>query len=154
MSHSSPASLPTPNFPPTLLDTLESYSLVGSASSGTTLLQSILDEYVAAAQAPPPVWSHTRATECEICERDVPLTYHHLIPREVHKKVIKRGWHNEDMLGSVAWLCRPCHSMVHRIATNEELARSFHTVELLVEREDVKKWATWVGRQKWGVRRG
>jgi len=84
----------------------------------------------------------------------VPLTYHHLIPREVHRKVLKRGWHREDMLNSVAWLCRPCHSMVHRVATNEELARHYHTVELLLEREDVKKWAAWVGRQKWGVKRG
>ena len=52
------------------------------------------------------MWSKTRTTECEICEREVPLTYHHLIPREVHDKVRKKKWHPEAMLNSVAWLCR------------------------------------------------
>ena len=84
----------------------------------------------------------------------MPLTYHHLIPREVHKKVLKRGWHEEAVLNSVAWLCRPCHSMVHRMESNEELARRWYTVEKLLEREDVQRWRVWVGRQRWGVRRG
>ena len=46
----------------------------------------------------------------EICEREVPLTYHHLIPREVHDKVLKKKWHPEAMLNSVAWLCRYAQS--------------------------------------------
>ncbi len=52
------------------------------------------------------MWFKTRTTECEICEREVPLTYHHLIPREVHDKARKKKWHPEAMLNSVAWLCR------------------------------------------------
>jgi hypothetical protein len=42
---------------------------------------------------------------------------------------------------------------VHRIESNESLAKSFYTVELLAEREDVEKWVEWVGRQRWGLRR-
>lgn len=45
-------------------------------------------------------------TECEICEREVPLTFHHLVPRATHAKARKRGWHTEEVLGSGAWLCR------------------------------------------------
>ena len=47
----------------------------------------------------------------------------------------------------VAWLCRPCHDTVHRVVpSNEELARSWYSVELLMGREDVRRFVGWVGR--------
>lgn len=96
------------------------------------------------------MWSSTRTTECEICGRDwIPLSYHHLIPKEVHGKVLKRKWHEEWRLNSVAWLCRACHSFVHRCESNEVLARDYWTVERLLEREDVQQWAKWVSRVRW-----
>jgi len=67
----------------------------------------------------------------------------------VHAKVLKRGWHTEDRLESVAWLCRACHSFVHRVASHEELAREWFTVERLMEREDVRRFGEWVGRVRW-----
>lgn len=90
------------------------------------------------------------ATGCEICLRSwIPLTYHHLIPKDVHAKALKRGWHHEDQLQNVAWICRACHSFVHRAASNEELAKEWFTVERLLEREDVRAFATWVGKVRW-----
>lgn len=67
----------------------------------------------------------------------------------MHAKVLKRGWHTEDQLENVAWLCRACHSFVHRIASNEELAREFYSVERLLGREDILKFAGWVGKVRW-----
>lgn len=116
-------------------------------------LRPVLTEYIASVTAAPPAWAKTRTEACEICERDwIPLSYHHLIPREVHAKVLKRGWHEEFMLNSVAWLCRACHSFVHKMASNEELAREYYTVERILEREDVQDWAKWVGRVRWKAR--
>jgi ribosomal silencing factor RsfS len=90
---------------------------------------------------------------CEICSRDwIDLTFHHLIPRFVHVKAVKRGWHTEDQLQSGAWLCRACHSFVHHVATHEELARAYYTVEKLLEREDVRKFGAWVGKVRWKTR--
>ena len=80
------------------------------------------------------------------------LTYHHLIPREMHDTAVKRGWHPEWMLNRVAWLCGACHRFVHRVATNEELAKDWWCVERLMEREDVRKWVGWVGRVRWKAR--
>lgn len=94
------------NVPPPFVDSLTSCGLCDDPDGALAFLRRVLDDYVADACAPPPVWSKTRTTECEICERAVPLTYHHLIPREVHAKVLKKKWHPEEMLGSVAWLCR------------------------------------------------
>lgn len=64
-------------------------------------------------------------------------------------KVLKRGWHPEDQLQNVAWLCRACHTFVHHVASNEELAKEWFTVEALLERDDVVRFAGWVGKVRW-----
>ncbi|KAL2072205.1 hypothetical protein VTL71DRAFT_11548 [Oculimacula yallundae] len=130
--------------PPSITDTLTSYSLLPPNLTATEYLTPILSTYLTTLLTPPPAPRATlqQATECEICERGwIPLTYHHLIPRSAHAKVLKRGWHTEDQLENVAWLCRACHSFVHSVASGEELAREWFTVERLLEREDVRRFA-------------
>ncbi|KAF2175600.1 hypothetical protein K469DRAFT_646988 [Zopfia rhizophila CBS 207.26] len=159
--YSTPLSLSTESslfatLPPTALDSLESYSLLPSNSEYNDLhnwFTPVLSSYITSVTAPPPPWSSTRTTECELCHRSwIPLTYHHLIPKSTHERVSKRGWHAEDKLNSVAWLCRACHSFVHRVESNEELARYWYSVELLESREDVQQWVKWVGRVRWKKR--
>jgi hypothetical protein len=150
---------------PDAIDSLESYGILPLSSDSNdqrNLLLPVLNAYVTTTTAPPPIWSTTRTTECELCQRDwVPLTYHHLIPRSTHDRVMKRGWHAEERLNSVAWLCRACHSFVHRLASNEELAKSYYTVELIGEggvegdpakRAEVQGWVKWVGGVRWKSR--
>lgn len=36
------------------------------------------------------VMSMSRESECELCERAMPLTRHHLRPRAMHKKLLKQ----------------------------------------------------------------
>jgi hypothetical protein len=91
--------------PTSFVDSLVSLG-VCSPDDVQDFLRRTVSDYVSSALVPLPAWSKTRTSECEICEREVPLTYHHLIPRETHDKVKKRGWHPEEMLNSVAWLCR------------------------------------------------
>ncbi|KAF9466658.1 hypothetical protein BDZ94DRAFT_1250423 [Collybia nuda] len=136
------------------VDTLISYGFVPDHEEALQFLRNTIADYIEDACAAPPPWSATRTQECEICEREVPLTYHHLIPRAVHAKVLKKRWHPEEMLNSVAWLCRPCHSMVHSVAKNEELAKEYHTVALLLKRDDIAKWKFYAAKQRFGVRRG
>lgn len=88
------------------IDTLIAYGFASDPDEALSFLRKALKDYISDACAAPPPWSATRTSECEICERDVPLTYHHLIPRSTHVKVLKKKWHPEEMLGSVAWLCR------------------------------------------------
>ncbi|KAI9045791.1 uncharacterized protein KD926_007094 [Aspergillus affinis] len=143
--------------PSSVPDTLIAYGLLPASadieSDVSDFLARVVSEYVGAVTRAPPVWATTRTDACEICERDwIPLSYHHLIPRGVHDKVRKKGWHEEWMLNSVAWLCRACHSFVHRMASNEELAREWFTVDRILEREDVRDWARWVSRVRWKAR--
>lgn len=139
---------------PSVSDTLQSYGLIDPPKSDLqSFLSPIVATYLAQATAPPIAWAATKTEACEMCERWwVPLTYHHLIPREVHEKVLKRGWHEEKMLQSVAWLCRACHSFVHRMASNEELAREYYTIDRICAREDVEKFAKWMGTVRWKKR--
>ncbi|KAL4896521.1 hypothetical protein BDV59DRAFT_198887 [Aspergillus ambiguus] len=140
----------TTTLPVSVPESLAVYGLLPDAADTPEFLNPVLSEYIAGVTKPPPVWATTRTDACEICERDwIPLSYHHLIPRGVHAKVLKKGWHDEWMLNSVAWLCRACHSFVHRMATNEELAREWYTVDRILERQDVQDWAKWVGRVRW-----
>lgn len=139
--------------PLSVSDSLEAYGLLTDPShpnSIPNLLTPILNAYISSATAPPPIWSTTRASACEICEREwINLSYHHLIPKSVHAKVLKRGWHEEWELNSVAWLCGACHRFVHNCASNEDLAKDWFTVERLMQREDVRNWAEWAGRIRW-----
>lgn len=143
--------------PLSISDSLCSYGLMDEPSDLDRFLEPVLNSYIVAATAPPPEFTPSltasRPAGCEICGREhLPLTYHHLIPRQIHGKAVKRGWHKEWELSKVAWLCRSCHSFVHKCASNEELAKDYYDVELLLEREDVQKFAAWVGRIRWKAR--
>lgn len=138
--------------PPSINDSLVSYNFLPPHTTLEEFLTPVVNAYLTTLTTPPPPPSISRnlATECEICSRSwIPLTYHHLIPKDVHTKAVKRGWHHEDQLQNVAWICRACHSFVHRIASNDELAREWYTIERLLEREDVRAFAAWVGRVRW-----
>jgi hypothetical protein len=138
---------------PALGDSLIAYQIIdGSVTTLNDLLTPALDAYLGVVTTAPAAGRPTMkdVDACEICGRDwITLTYHHLIPREVHDKVVKRGWHRKDQLNNVAWLCRPCHNFVHQFASNEDLARNYYTTELLLEQDEIMAFAKWAGRLRW-----
>ncbi|EDQ85876.1 uncharacterized protein MONBRDRAFT_28829 [Monosiga brevicollis MX1] len=83
---------------------------------------------------------------CELCARNVPLTRHHLYPRCMHGKLVKTM--DKAELNQVALLCRSCHSAVHRLHGNAELAASYHSVELLLADEAVQRWVLYASKLK------
>ncbi|CUS09685.1 unnamed protein product [Tuber aestivum] len=142
---------PLSTLPLSIAESLINYDIVPDTDDVQKLISRVLSEYIDAACTPPPEWTGAggRKDTCEICERTgVGITYHHLIPKSTHAKVLKRKWHPEVMLNSVAWLCRSCHSTVHRCASNEVLAREYYTVALLLEREDIQRWRAYASRQR------
>ncbi|KAI1119878.1 hypothetical protein F5Y10DRAFT_147405 [Nemania abortiva] len=149
------ADIPThlPNLDPSISDSLTAYGITNEQTRGVhEFLAPVLTSFLAALSTAPPPPSTTRADAdaCEICGRDwIDLSYHHLVPRFVHAKAVKRGWHRECDLQNVAWLCGACHRFVHRFAGHEELARRFYSVDLLLADERVARWAQWVGRLRW-----
>ncbi|KAI9810946.1 MAG: hypothetical protein M1826_003354 [Phylliscum demangeonii] len=140
-----------------MADSLLAYRLLPSLEHVPLFVTAVVEKYVGAAiVAPAPISTAsmtTRPEACELCARDwIPLTYHHLIPRSVHDKVRKRGWHPDWRLNAVAWLCRACHDFVHHMADNEELARQWWSIERIREREDIRAWVKWAGKVRWKKR--
>lgn len=87
--------------------------------------------------------------ECELCERDgMLLTAHHLIPRETHKRFLKRGTYTEEELSRVTMICRPCHSAIHSAHSNDVLAKDLNTVEKLLQDDAIYKFARWASKQR------
>ena len=141
-----------PSLDPSIADSLSAYGIATAAQGVPELLAPVVGAYVSAATTPPPPPITTKAAfdACELCGRDwINLTYHHLIPRFVHAKVVKRGWHRPDELQNVAWLCGACHRAVHRFASHEDLARHYYTVELLKQQDEIVRFAEWVGKLRW-----
>lgn len=89
---------------------------------------------------------------CELCQRaDIALTRHHLIPQSRHNKArTQREFSRTEMKTEIALLCRPCHSQVHRVFSNQQLADDYHTVERLLSHDDIVKFINWVKKRPAG----
>ncbi|CAK7273553.1 hypothetical protein SEPCBS119000_005715 [Sporothrix epigloea] len=138
--------------PSPVADSMQAYGVLDQHTSAADLLAPALSSYMAtvATAPPPPRSTRDQAAGCEICGRDwLPLSYHHLIPRFVHAKAVKRGWHRPDELQNVAWLCLACHRRVHRFANHEDLARYYYTVERLLQEPEIQRYAAWASRLRW-----
>jgi hypothetical protein len=89
---------------------------------------------------------------CEMCERVMPLTRHHLFPRTCWKFFEKRppaGFAESGRsLQETAALCRQCHSAVHLFADERALGEHYNTVEALLQQESLAKFAAFQNKQK------
>ena len=127
--------------------------------------------------------------ECELCEREIKLTRHHLIPKstwstfkkkkipaaiealtkgqEEKAKMILGGNLIDELpseivenpnnslllrrfLSKTFNICRPCHSMVHKLHSEMELAESYSTIDKLLEDKELLKFCKWASKQKAG----
>ena len=85
---------------------------------------------------------------CELCERELPTTSHHLIPKQIHSKNwCKKLFTKDEMNGRRANLCRDCHPTVHKFFTHTELGKFYNTVEKLLANEKIAKYVNWVRKQ-------
>lgn len=76
---------------------------------------------------------------CPLCGREIPRhleSKHHLIPK------LKGGTN-----GPIAVLHRACHSKIHAVFTEAELARSYHTTEQLLTNPEMQKFVRWIAKR-------
>lgn len=76
---------------------------------------------------------------CPLCGREIPVhleSRHHLTPK------LKGGKH-----GPIAIMHTICHSKIHSLFSEAELARSYSTVEELLEHEEIAKFVKWVKKR-------
>jgi hypothetical protein len=119
--------------------------------------------------------------ECELCDRYIKLTKHHLIPKEtwprIRTKLLRAAEEKakgevdkalsvlgpgltdvidrlspdrsiiRDILHETCDVCRQCHSAVHRVHCNMDLALRYNTVDKLLEDDDIRKFCRWASKQ-------
>lgn len=86
---------------------------------------------------------------CEFCNRDKPLTEHHLICKsQWSKKSIQRRFSKKEMHNRKVNLCRDCHDAVHQFFDEKTLAKEYNTKEMLLANQAVKNFIEWAKKQK------
>jgi hypothetical protein len=89
---------------------------------------------------------------CELCRAETRLTAHHLFPRSEHARLLKRNVVDRHTLTTtLACLCRPCHSAVHRAEDNRSLAANWNSVELLATHPSIVRWLSFRKKQVQGA---
>lgn len=88
--------------------------------------------------------------ECPICKRTLSLTYHHLIPKKMHRRSYFSKRYSREELNRGINICRCCHDAVHRAFDEMTLAKELNSLELLLSRPEIRKHAQWAARQRVG----
>jgi len=84
---------------------------------------------------------------CEMCQRDMPLTRHHLIPRYMHSKTPYSSM-SDAVLQRCINICRPCHSALHRFEDERILAERFSTLAEILADERFQKWIAYISKRR------
>lgn len=85
---------------------------------------------------------------CELCGRARELTFHHLIPRRVHRLGWFRRNFDADQLQAGVHLCRLCHRAVHRFFDERTLAREYATLQALRRSPELQRHVQWARKQR------
>ena len=88
------------------------------------------------------------AERCATCGRRTALTFHHLIPRKLHRRNHFRRHYDREVLNLGIHVCRACHRGIHKRYDEMTLGREFNTLAKLCDDPDLARHFAWVARQK------
>ncbi len=86
--------------------------------------------------------------ECELCKRTLSLTFHHLIPKKMHRRTHFRKAYSKNELNAGVNVCRRCHSGLHKLYDEITLAKQFNTIDRMRADEAIQRHSAWVAKQK------
>lgn len=86
--------------------------------------------------------------KCPLCNRTTALTFHHLIPRKVHRRAHFKKHYSKSELNQGVNICRNCHNGIHRRYDEMSLAKRLHTLDALLRDEELSRFFTWVSKQR------
>lgn len=86
-------------------------------------------------------------TICELCKRNLELTEHHLVPKEMHnKKWCKKMFTLDEMKNNRIFICHDCHGAIHKFISNKDLAKEYNTLTKLQLHDKLMVFVNWVGK--------
>lgn len=86
--------------------------------------------------------------ECQLCGCHRPLTFHHLIPRKMHRRKFFKTHYPRDVLNQGVMLCHYCHNAIHKLYDEMVLAKQFSSLEALLADEAVQRHVAWVVKKR------
>ena len=84
---------------------------------------------------------------CELCERRMPLTRHHLVPRSQHAAHRARGATQAQLSLTLA-CCRQCHNAVHAAADEATLGERYASRDALLRLPPLARFVAWAAKQR------
>ena len=85
---------------------------------------------------------------CCLCKRETDLTFHHLIPRKVHRRAYFKKHFTKLELNVGIDICRQCHRVIHKSYSEMELAKSFNSIEKITAEPLLANQFDWLSKQK------
>ena len=76
-----------------------------------------------------------------------PLTFHHLIPRKVHRRPRFAKRHAREVLAEGIDVCHLCHKAIHRFHDEITLATTLNTQEALRADPALLRHSAWAAKQ-------
>jgi len=77
-------------------------------------------------------------SDCPICRREMidgkSIDEHHLIPKAFKGK-------------ETVTIHRICHSKLHSVISEREMLKYYHTIERILENEEIQKFIKWVSKK-------
>lgn len=92
--------------------------------------------------------ANTTQRPCALCQRKVALTFHHLIPRKLHKRKRFQKNYSRRILNQGIWVCRQCHRGLHSLFDEATLGTQLNTLGALQKEPSIQKHIEWVKKQK------
>lgn len=89
-----------------------------------------------------------RRGECPACRRETLLSFHHLIPKKVHRREFFRKRYDRQHLALGIYVCRLCHDGIHSRFDEMTLAKQFSDPGKLLAEPSLQSHFDWVARQK------
>ncbi len=89
-----------------------------------------------------------RLGRCPFCRRDLPLTFHHLIPKKLHRRTRFRKQYSHEQLNRGINICRQCHDGIHDRYDEMTLYRDFSSPDRLAADPALARYFEWVARQR------
>lgn len=89
-----------------------------------------------------------KQSACPLCQRSMALTFHHLIPRKLHRRNFFAKHFNREQLNQGIFICRTCHNAVHRFYDEMTLGKKLNSLEALLADPLLSQHFAWVGKQR------
>jgi len=89
-----------------------------------------------------------KSGQCPLCKRHTALTFHHLIPRKVHRRAHFKKHYSKAKLNHGIDICRTCHSGIHRRYDEMSLAKNLASIEALQSDTELARFFGWVAKQR------